>query len=309
MDVKLYGSDRSIQGNEKRALIKVAHQSSKGQGMTEGSGRPRPTPYDQGQVRERLKIVAGRFIPPGTTIARQALEEMIAGHENDREWIRSNFSELVELVQVAAYQVYLEYEAHAGGRAVEEVFAQLAGPQASAKEALGLVAHYFKGIDLFTLGLAQGRKSRAGFAFDLVVRDLLTRLGYPFSGQVQQAGRTDLLLPSAEYYAVNPLGTYVLTLKRTLRERWKQVLTEGRDALGVFLATIDEGVPADALKEMMRHKIRVVVPRRLKQQIPAYTAAPNVITFEQFLEQELDPAMVRWKKEGVLPESSKTQVD
>ncbi len=86
----------------------------------------------------------------------------------------------------------------------------------------------------------------------------------------------------------------VFTVKRTLRERWRQIVTEGAPGLGFFLATIDEGIAARDLQEILDSRIILVVPKRVKQSRPDYTAAMNVITFEFFFEHHLDPAMKRW---------------
>jgi len=42
----------------------------------------------------------------------------------------------------------------------------------------------------------------------------------------------------------------------------------------------------------------LVVPSRLKTSIQQYAAAANVITFEDFLEDHLNPKMTKWKKQG-----------
>lgn len=84
------------------------------------------------------------------------------------------------------------------------------------------------------------------------------------------------------------------------RERWRQIVTEGTRGLGFFLATIDEGIASRDLKEMHTSRIRLVVPERVKGCRDDYKAAPNVITFENFFRDYLDPAMARWKNAGVL---------
>jgi hypothetical protein len=52
------------------------------------------------------------------------------------------------------------------------------------------------------------------------------------------------------------------------------------------------------IREMKAERIHMVVPSRLKKSIPQYTTAANVITFEDFLEDHLDPRMTKWKKQG-----------
>jgi hypothetical protein len=52
------------------------------------------------------------------------------------------------------------------------------------------------------------------------------------------------------------------------------------------------------IREMEAERIYMVLPSRLKKSIPQYRTAANVITFEDFLEDHLDPRMTKWKKQG-----------
>jgi len=52
---------------------------------------------------------------------------------------------------------------------------------------------------------------------------------------------------------------------------------------------------------MKESRIYLVVPKRLKQDIPTYTAALNVASFEDFFLIYLDPAVARWKAQHVPP--------
>jgi EcoRII C terminal len=80
----------------------------------------------------------------------------------------------------------------------------------------------------------------------------------------------------------------------------RQIVTEGTRGMGFFLATIDEGIAVRDLKEMLASRIYLVVPTRIKAIRSNYTSAPNVMTFENFFEYYLDPAMVRWRAAGVI---------
>ena len=126
------------------------------------------------------------------------------------------------------------------------------------------------------------------------------RLKYPFSAQPIINGQPDLILPSVEHFRRNAPDAIIFTIKRTLRERWRQIVTEGTRGLGFFLATIDEGIAVRDLEAMLQSRIYVVVPTRLKTLRPDYEAAVNVITFEHFFQFHLDPAMQRWRAAGVV---------
>lgn len=93
----------------------------------------------------------------------------------------------------------------------------------------------------------------------------------------------------------------IFTIKRILRERWRQIVTESTRGLGFFLATIDDKVGKNDLDAMRESRVYLVVPKRLKLENELYAAALNVIAFEDFFKLYLDPAMERWKAQRVPP--------
>ena len=96
------------------------------------------------------------------------------------------------------------------------------------------------------------------------------------------------------------MDSVIFTLKRTLRERWRQIVTEGTRGLGFYLGTIDEDIAIRDLEEMKTARIYIVVPERIKNVREDYKKAPNVISFEDFFTHHLDPAMNRWRSQGLV---------
>lgn len=148
--------------------------------------------------------------------------------------------------------------------------------------------------------MTQGRRPRAGAAFELIIRRLFVALKYPFTAQAIINGQPDFILPSVDHFRAYPMDATIFTVKRTLRERWRQIVTEGTRGLGFFLATIDENISPHDLKEMLASRIYVVVPKRIIEANEDYRNAKNVMTFEEFFKHHLDPAMKRWKSSGVI---------
>ncbi len=100
--------------------------------------------------------------------------------------------------------------------------------------------------------------------------------------------------------AFSKASCVIFTVKRTLRERWRQIVTEGTRGLGFYLATIDEDVSGRDLGEMIQSRINLVVPIRIKGIRQEYEEAPNVISFENFFRFHLDPALDRWRAAGAI---------
>lgn len=188
----------------------------------------------------------------------------------------------------------------AGQKCMAKVFLPLAGKNHTAQDLIDGIGKHFRALDRFYLGLTQGRRARAGGAFEYLIKELLVQLRYPLSSHPIINGQPDFILPSVEHFRLHAADCIIFTVKRSLRERWRQIVTEGTQGLGFYLATIDEDISAAGLAAMNRSRINLVVPTRIKALRGDYKDAPNIITFEQFFRFHLDPAMKRWRAAGTI---------
>jgi hypothetical protein len=250
------------------------------------------------QTLEDLKRVFKSEIPSGKAIATDAVRHVLRNKKSSPEWVKKHFSVLVESIQADAYERYLVAERKAWEKAFAAVFGPLHGKCNTPKEVADLICDNFYALDKFFLSLTQSRRVRAGTAFEVLIREFFGHLKYPFTPQPRIDGNPDFVLPSVQHYEADPLTVIIFTVKRSLRERWRQIVTEGAKGLGFYLATIDPAVSAVDLKAMQKQKIFLVVPATYKREIFHYATAKNVITFEDFFLSYLDPAMIRWKRSG-----------
>jgi hypothetical protein len=139
------------------------------------------------------------------------------------------------------------------------------------------------------LSASQHRKSRAGRSFENHIARLLSDGNVAFQAQAVTGGRRpDFVLPdAAALKGPAAADAIILSAKTTLRERWKQVAME-RFESEVFLATVDDRISGEAIKDMARQRIRLVVPESLKRSKETdYGDKENVITFRDFFDGEL----------------------
>lgn len=159
-------------------------------------------------------------------------------------------------------------------------------------DAITNLVNGFGALDSIFLSAAQTRKSRAGLSFELHVSRLFRDGGVRHKEQVIFGGRRpDFILPDTE--AMNKQGDAVIvSLKTTLRERWKQLALE-KPLGSLFLATVDDRVSSEAIREMEKNQIGLVVPESLHQKArntkseTVYANHANVITFRQFFDDEI----------------------
>lgn len=155
------------------------------------------------------------------------------------------------------------------------------------KDPVRNVVLQFAQLDATFLSAAQTRKSRAGRSFEHHMQRLLRDGRIRHEEQVVLGGRRpDFVLPDVK--TLDKKGdAIIVSLKTTLRERWKQV---GMERLGsdVFLATVDDRVSGEAIDEMQRHDIWLLVPESLKNSTETeYKKHGNVVTFRDFFDEEV----------------------
>lgn len=242
----------------------------------------------------------GITIPSQSSITDEALRRIMEDYGTEPAQLKGNFDVALSRSEKLAYEIYLEKEEDYG----KKVFSAFAGylsenEDLSSSDSIGTaLGKYYKTLDRFYLSLAQSRKARAGKGFEDIHNSLFSKLGYPFTAQAVINGKPDFIMPSVDYYHRNPMDSIIFTAKRTLRERWRQIVTEGTRGLGFYLATIDEKITNEQLVEMMTHRIYVVVPAELKKE--NYEGRENVISFTEFFRDHLDPKMETWKRKGII---------
>ncbi|MGY5942529.1 type II restriction endonuclease [Stenotrophomonas forensis] len=151
----------------------------------------------------------------------------------------------------------------------------------------------FASLNSIFLSASQQRKSRAGKSFETHLAAMLQAGGVRFEAQaILGQRRPDFVLPDQATVALNTQRRHedaaILSAKTTLRERWKQI-THERFNCAIFLATVDDRVSKEALADLQKAEITLVVPESLKMKTneSLYYHDTNVISFREFFDEEL----------------------
>ncbi len=228
-----------------------------------------------------------KLVPNLETVAKRGMDAILNKGYSKKD-LKEKFSKIVQDMGDECYQIYLNYEKKIGEKVIKNYLDE--------KQDKAI----FPALNEFFMSLSQSRKARAGKTFETIIRTLFRNLDYPFEEQCIINGKPDFLLPSKDHYNKNAPDCIIFTAKRTLRERWRQIATEGVKGKGLFLATIDEGVSEKQSKEMLNNRIYLVVPEKIMNGNTVYSSAPNILSFEDFFTDHLDPAMARWKRAKVI---------
>lgn len=131
------------------------------------------------------------------------------------------------------------------------------------------------------------RKSRAGRSLENHVDYLLTRAAIPHQMRPTTIdGRPDVIIPSEEAYHDQsyPIDKlFVVGIKTTCKDRWRQVLNEGRRITRKHIVTIQQGISSNQLSEMNTAGVTLVVPRSLHRVYPSNNPA-TLLNFQEFID-------------------------
>ncbi len=142
--------------------------------------------------------------------------------------------------------------------------------QCAPKDVLGSL----QGMLGYANSLLNRRKSRAGKSLEHHLAHLFTMENLRFEEQVKTEGnkKPDFIFPDGVSYH-NLLfpddGLTFLGAKTTCKDRWRQVLNEAGRISHKHLFTLQEGISANQLEEMINENLTLVVP------------ATNIKTFDR----------------------------
>lgn len=216
-----------------------------GWGVFDRTDRPIETEDECLERLFRKKVESLNAFPSGRWMAEQARE---VAEQCSRRTVGPHLdASLIRWVQ-AEYQLF---------RTIERKLClpQVRGP--------------FSEIDAFIGSAAtimNRRKSRAGHSLEYHVEHLLSSQGVKFDSQPHIDGKIkpDLLIPGKDAYedCNFPIQKQmVVGIKTTCKDRWRQILNEGRRIPEKHLLTLQEAISTDQLVEMREANVTLVVPK------------------------------------------------
>ena len=144
------------------------------------------------------------------------------------------------------------------------------------------------------LSISQSRKTRGGKDFEYQLQALLELAQIPHEVQTKK-DRSDFILPSAELLSREKPKAVLLTAKRTLRERWQEVVDELEKVKcpNTYLATADERVTKNVVGEISRRNIYLVVWDSVSSD--KFPGEPMVLGYSKFIRNLTQHFMPQWK--------------
>lgn len=153
-------------------------------------------------------------------------------------------------------------------------------------------------FDAFAWPISQRRRSREARSLKLHLRQIFLeenlQEGKDFSWKptVDSDSHPDFLFPNAIAYADSNFPSKrlrILTVKISVRERWRQVLKEATRVKPKHILTLQEGVSVKQFEAMLDEGIQLVVPKGLHSKYPR-EVQPYLQTLESFIAEVREQA-------------------
>jgi len=271
--------------------------------------------------------VRRQVIPQGAQLADEARQQVLRNLWKDippsRDEILRNVNTLFCDFLDTEYVLYLQYEEQCALMAIELALSEhaqrhypktsqlirstlsvLQDSTASSLEKLRVIADHLRLFyRLFEQSLAQGRMTRAGGSAQLHLIYLLEQLGYAGEFETQQVlnGRVDFVFPSKRAWELDRQRCVLVSVKRSLRERYKQIfeelgITGGLTVNLVITQTLGEArkdLTSEKVDNIRKQNVYLVVRDAVKAEM--FPNENSVLSFSQFITEELPLRRLLWR--------------
>ncbi len=231
----------------------------------------------------------GKIMPSGEEIAEMAQKQI----KIDKDKIEANFNQYLNQLLSKEFDIYKGLELECSKKIISSAMEKgLLVDEGDFPKSFIKNYHY---LDKFFLSITQSRRTRAGGSFEIHVRYLFNILDYPYDRQTDLNGTVDYVIPSKSAFKRRRSSCVVISIKRTLRERWRQVIGElkSTNAGKIYMLTTDDDIGETKVQEMKSHNIILVVWDEIKDsKLKKYD---NVIGFTNFINQDLPASRKLWE--------------
>lgn len=211
---------------------------------------------------------AMKIIPTPKQVFDEALASVPA-NKLEPTYIRSHFSDAIVLVAHDAFAKFKVYQRKAT-KPIIQSFIKKYGNELNTISTQEVLEIYTPLAMRFEMRTSQMRKSRAGSTFEMITQYLLQRSGINCeitSKDIRKKlHRMDIVVPNATVALKSSDKAAFLSLKHTLRERWKQALPDKNRNWIMYLITLDDDIADDKAREMAEHNMIVYVKDEVKAQ-------------------------------------------
>ena len=259
------------------------------------------------QVAEIMERIRGAGLPQPQEIVNQAFKELgfIKG-KLSKEYVRDNFDEIMEKVWLKTAEILENYERKVYSVGIPSELNKLFPQEIQQAEELSKDKGFVEGFKFFFeqlfpylremfLSISQSRKMRGGRDFELQFERLLDLAEIPFE-KYRRIYRVDFMIPSNEAFQRDPTTAIIASVKRTLRERWKEVVDEllALRCPNTFIVTANNQISPEKVRKICYdYRLHLVVWASYKRQ--NFDQEPLVLSYTQWFKEKVLALEQFWK--------------
>jgi len=261
--------------------------------------------------RKEMKKLMARVrragsLPPSTVVVAETLRRLgyVGGAVTPGD-VLLHFNDMLRRLWEETLRTLEKYEEESYARGIPREFMQsypeeveqarqVAEKEGFSAGVLHLLGGWYPKLRRAFLSVSQGRMARGGKDFELQIEGLLALAQIPFHKQEREE-HTDLILPDLQTHQRNRTVSAIISVKRTLRERWAEVAEElySLRSPNVFLFTADEDITDEHVDSICRqHNIYLVVWDNVKT--AGFPREALVLGYTQWATQRLAILRQHW---------------
>lgn len=256
-------------------------------------------------LMRRVRLSGG--LPSSSQIVDETFQRLgyIEG-SIEPEYVLENFNELLRTLWVHTLVTLEEYEQLSYAEGIPKEFIeefpedfrlseQMAAERGFKEGVIQLIKSWYPFLRRAFLSVSQSRMQRGGKDFELQIEGLLSLAKVPFHKQ-ERENRTDLIIPNLETHQRNRTISAIVSIKRTLRERWAEVAEElfNLRSPNVFLFTADENISGNHIERICgQYNIHLVVWD--SEKATKFTDKPLVLGYTDWAKNRLSILRQNWR--------------
>ena len=258
------------------------------------------------EVKNMMKEIRGLYLPSSEVIVDETFSKLGYTQEKISEKkARERFEEILNETWRSTLDVLENYENKTYSKGIPEQLISNKKKMFEGSEKIADENGFRQGvIEIFQkwypylremfLSVAQSRKARGGRDFELQFGRMLDLIKVPYQ-KIKRAYRVDFMMPDDRAFKKNPTSAAIVSAKRTLRERWREVVEELYEmrSPNIFLITADYDVSKSHVKAICDdYRIHLVVWNEVKKKYPDDSL---VLSYNQWANERLPILMRFWE--------------